>query len=183
MYAEVGQISHQHRQNLPPSFLNLDDTPIEYVQINHKLQTDTNNRVKKALPLEPIGMCIHACAIKRCGLLMRLQLAMHNNYCLLIYCATLDDSLSVNLDNLLIQLRSQLTDKWYQFGEKAGIHKDVLDNFAKQCSPNDCIMEMLDYWLRNSKQAPTWKDVAKILKEINLKDLGQDIDEVYKTGK
>jgi hypothetical protein len=83
---------------------------------------------------------------------------------------------------LLIQLRQQVTDKWYQFGEKAGIHRDVLNNFAKQCSPNDCIMEMLDYWLRNSKQPPTWRDVARILKEINLAQLGHDIDEVYKTG-
>ena len=111
-----------------------------------------------------------------------MSLAMYNNYCLL-YFAILDDSLIVNLDNLLIQLRSQVTAKWYQFGERAGIQRSVLDNFTKQCSPNDCIMEMLDYWLRNSKQAPTWKDVARILKEINLEQLGHDIDEVYKTGK
>ena len=93
-----------------------------------------------------------------------------------------DKSLCVNLDTLLIQLRQQVTAKWYQFGVRAGIHRDVLDNFAKQCSPNDCIIEMLDYWLRNSKQPPTWKDVARILKEINLEQLGHDIDEVYKTG-
>ena len=51
MYAEVGQVSHR---NIPPSFLNLDDTPIEYAQINHKLHTDKNNRV---LPLKSVGTC------------------------------------------------------------------------------------------------------------------------------
>ena len=82
----------------------------------------------------------------------------------------------------MIQLRQQVTAKWYQFGVRAGIHRDVLDDFAKQCSPNDCIVEMLDYWLRNSKQPPTWKDVARILKEINLAQLGHDIDEFYNIG-
>ena len=93
---------------------------------------------------------------------------------------TLDD---VNLDNLLIQLRPQVTPKWYQFGEAAGIQRDVLNNFAKQCSPTDCIMEMLDFWLRNCKALPTWNDVAKILKEINLTQLSHDIEGVYTTGK
>ena len=63
MYAEVGQVSHQHRQNLPPS---LDDTPIEYAQINHKLQTDTKNRAEKALLLEPVGMYIHVSPMGPC---------------------------------------------------------------------------------------------------------------------
>ena len=83
----------------------------------------------------------------------------------------------------MIQLRPQVTAKWYQFGKAAGIQRDVLDNFAKQCSPNDCIMEMLDYWIRNNKELPTWKDVAKILREINLIQLGHDIEQIYKTGK
>ena len=58
VYAEVGQVSHQHWQYLAPSFLNLDGTPIEYAQINYKLQTDTNNRAEKTLLLEPLGMYI-----------------------------------------------------------------------------------------------------------------------------
>ena len=165
MYAEVGH------QNIPPSFLNLDDTPIEYVQINHKLHTDKNNRV---LPLKPVGTC----RVVRVPFIIKIWIFNKFSYHLIIP----DKSLCVNLDTLLIQLRQQVTTKWYQFGVRAGIHRDVLDNFAKQCSPNDCIVEMLDYWLRNSKQPPTWKDVARILKEINLTQLGQDIDEFYKTG-
>ena len=73
-----------------------------------------------------------------------------------------DDSLSVNLDSLLIQLRSQVTPKWYEFGEAAGVEREVLEKFAKQCFPEDCIVEMFDYWLRISDK-PTWRDVAKII--------------------
>ena len=93
------------------------------------------------------------------------------------------DSLDVNLDSLLIQLRPQVTSKWFQFGQAAGIDKEILENFAKQCSPEDCIMEMLDYWLRYCREVPTWKDIAEILKKINLPKLAHDIEGVYRTGK
>ena len=89
----------------------------------------------------------------------------------------------INLDALLIQLRKQVTSKWYQFGETAGIAKEVLDNFAANCSLDDCIVEMLDYWLWNYNGKPTWRDVAIILKAINLQQLAFDIEQVYVTGK
>ena len=83
----------------------------------------------------------------------------------------------------MIQLRPQVTLKWYQFGEAAGIKKEILDNFARQCSPDDCIVEMLDFWLRHCAKQPTWKDVSKILTRINLSQLALDVDNVYTTGK
>ena len=82
---------------------------------------------------------------------------------------------------MLIQLRAQVTPKWYQFGMAAGIEREVLDKFAKQCSPEDCIVEMLDCWLRCGAK-PSWKDVANILKTINLTQLALDIEGVYATG-
>jgi hypothetical protein len=89
---------------------------------------------------------------------------------------------SVNLDSLLIQLRPQVSAKWYQFGVAAGIKKAVLDSLSKNCSPNDCIIEILDYWLRNSTKQPTWSDVAGILKLINHSQLASAIESVYVTG-
>lgn len=47
-------------------------------------------------------------------------------------------SLCVSLDNLLIQLKPQVTSKWYQFGVAAGTEKEILVKFAQQCSPEDC---------------------------------------------
>ena len=93
-----------------------------------------------------------------------------------------DETPTVNLDNLLIQLRPQVSSKWYVYGEAAGIRREVLENFAQQCSPEDCIIEMLDYWLRNCEHQPTWKAVAIILKKISLSQLARDIELVYITG-
>ena len=82
----------------------------------------------------------------------------------------------------MIQLRKEVTTKWYEFGEVAGINGEVLDNFAKSCAPDDCIVEMLDYWLRNYKGKLTWRDIATLLRTINLHQLAFDIEQVYITG-
>ena len=94
-----------------------------------------------------------------------------------------EDSICVNLDNLLFQLRSQITFKWYQFGLAVGIESEILDKFAEHCAPEDCIMEMLDHWLRKSTHKPTWNDVAKALRIVELPQLALDIESVYTTGK
>ena len=90
---------------------------------------------------------------------------------------------NINLDNLLIQLKAQVSSKWYQFGAAAGIDKEVLDNYVKNCSPDECIIEIFDYWLRNYKGKISWHDVAAILRAINLQQLAFDIEQVYVTGK
>ena len=87
-----------------------------------------------------------------------------------------------NLDNLLIQLRSEVTPYWYQFGTIVGIDKDTLKKYSKY-SPDECIIEVLDYWLRNHHDGkPTWRDVAVVLKEIKLDKLAENILKVYETG-
>ena len=91
-------------------------------------------------------------------------------------------STHINLDNLLIQLRTQVTPKWYQFGEKVGISHDVLNRYAECCSPDECIVEMLDYWLRNSKTSLSWRDIAEVLEAINLPKLASAIMNVNTTG-
>lgn len=88
----------------------------------------------------------------------------------------------VNLDNLLIQLQPQVTPKWYEFGIAAGIEKEMLEKFAEQCSPEECIVEVVDYWLRTGTKLPTWKDVANLLKKIDLSGLAHDIEGIYTTG-
>ena len=74
---------------------------------------------------------------------------------------------SLNLDNLLIQIRCQVTPKWYQFGLAVGINKETLDEFSN-FPPEECIVEMLDLWLRTSEKAVTWRDVADALKKIGF---------------
>ena len=59
MYAEVGQLSHQYQQNKQLTFLDLDDTHIEYAQLNHKVHVDINPGTQGAQPFiksKPVGM-------------------------------------------------------------------------------------------------------------------------------
>ena len=88
----------------------------------------------------------------------------------------------LNLDNLLRQIRFQVTPKWYQFGLAVGINKETLDEFSN-FPPEECIVEMLDLWLRTSETTVTWREVAKTLKEIGFYQLAERILKVYKTGK
>ena len=87
----------------------------------------------------------------------------------------------LNLDNLLILMRRQVTPKWYQFGLAVGINKETLDEFSN-FPPEECIVEMLDLWLRTSESAITWRDVADALKETGFHLLAENILKVYKTG-
>ena len=82
---------------------------------------------------------------------------------------------------MLFQIRSQVTPKWFQFGQVVGIAKHILDEYSKY-TDEQCIVEVLDYWLKNSLCTPTWRNVAEALKEIELYDLAESILKVYETG-
>ena len=88
----------------------------------------------------------------------------------------------MNLDNLLIQLRSQVTPKWHQFGLAIGIAEEALAKYSSY-PPEECMVEMLDYWLRDHQTSkPTWRDVANALREIELHQLAESILNIYETG-
>ena len=96
---------------------------------------------------------------------------------------------SLNLDAVLIQLRSEVTHKWREFGLAVGLAEDLLDKYSKY-PPEECIVEVLDVWLRSydsntdsKTRKPTWKDVAKALRDIELHQLANNISSMYKNGK
>ena len=123
--------------------------------------------------------------IKKLGFIFSIIIIIYTKplvFTLKIYISCIDDNLKVNLDNLLIQLRAQVSPLWYQFGEAAGVETEMLEKLANDCSPQDCIVEMFDCWLRKQKEPPTWRDVAKILKVIKLEQIAAKIEEVYTTG-
>ena len=88
---------------------------------------------------------------------------------------------NINLDTLLFQLRGKNLE-WYKLGEAMGIQKEMLDKFSKQCSPEECLIETLEYWLQNHIGQPTWREIAKYLKMVELNDLAEEIENVYTTG-
>ena len=87
----------------------------------------------------------------------------------------------LDLDTLLIQIRDQVTPRWYQFGIAVGINGETLDQLSS-FTPEECIVEMLDLWLRTNETAVTWRDVANALKDTGLYLLAEKIMKVYKTG-
>jgi hypothetical protein len=70
---------------------------------------------------------------------------------------------------------------WYQLGEALGIEKKILDKFTTY-SPEESIIEMLDYWLRSHTGKPTWKEVADALRKNYLHKLASGLEMMYKTG-
>ena len=87
---------------------------------------------------------------------------------------------SLNLDSLLIQLQAQVTQKWYQFGAAVGVPSDLLQQYSSYTA-DEGLIEVLNYWL-NNHQNPTWRDVAKVLRDIELHELAESIMNVYETG-
>ena len=86
----------------------------------------------------------------------------------------------LNLDTLLIQVRCQVTPLWHEFGVAAGVPMDIL-NKCLNYTPEESIVEVLDYWLRQGGK--TWRDVARVLNEIHLQQLAEKVLKVYDTGK
>lgn len=93
-----------------------------------------------------------------------------------------DIDASLNLDTLLIQIKTQVTPKWYQLGIALKINNEILDKYS-QYSDEESIVEVLDHWLRNSSSKPTWRAVATALNKIELYELEGKILKVYETGK
>lgn len=101
-----------------------------------------------------------------------------SSWSIILYFLISTTDVSVDLDILLLHLWSQLTPKWKEFGLAAGIAEGVLDSYSTY-PPEECIVEVLDKWIRSHTvdkgTKATWKDVAVILKEIGLHQLAESI--------
>jgi hypothetical protein len=56
--------------------------------------------------------------------------------------------------------------KWFNIGLKLGISPSTLNAIKKKNSqdPDNCLTDMLEYWLNNGKPKPSWEAVANALK-------------------
>ena len=88
---------------------------------------------------------------------------------------------SLGLDSLLIQLRAPVMPKWHQFGTVIGVPQDLIEQYSSYLA-DERLIEGLSFWL-NNYQNLTWRDVAKILCDIELNELAEGIMNVYETDK
>ena len=78
----------------------------------------------------------------------------------------------VNLDSLLIVLKEELTPKWYDFGLVVGVPQELMDSYSSYHS-DQCLTEVLDYWLRHHAGTIKWMEVADALKAVKLNQLAE----------
>lgn len=90
---------------------------------------------------------------------------------------------TLSLESLLLQIRPQVTAEWYRFGVAIGIDAKILNKYHGRYPADECIVEILDHWLRKSDSKPTWRDVAEGLRSIGFHQMAENILKVYTTGK
>ena len=78
-------------------------------------------------------------------------------------------------------LKDELTPKWYEFGLVVRVPKEVIDGYVGHPS-DQCLIEVLDYWLRHHSSQLTWGEVAQALREIKLYELAEKAQQISTTG-
>ena len=78
----------------------------------------------------------------------------------------------VDLDSLLILLKEELAPKWYDFGLVVGVSQELMDSYSGYPS-DQCLTEVLDYWLRHHAETIKWTEVADALKAVELNQLAE----------
>ena len=69
----------------------------------------------------------------------------------------------VDLQSLVKHLLN-IAPKWQLIGEQLGVSDTVLDEiFTNYESDHDCLIQMLDFWLRKHHSHPTWREIISAL--------------------
>ena len=80
----------------------------------------------------------------------------------------------IDLDQLLMKLKGKLSSQWYLYGLAIGVPKEVLDKL-KDCPEEECLTEVLDYWLSNHFSQPTWSEVFNAQKKLEFYNMATNL--------
>ena len=86
----------------------------------------------------------------------------------------LDMNIVLHLDQLLSKLRSQVSPKWRQFGFAVRVPVETLNELTSY-QEEQRLSEIANYWMKQHQGRLTWREVARIMKEIDLNDLAEEI--------
>ena len=86
----------------------------------------------------------------------------------------LDMNIILHLDQLLLKLRSQVSPKWRQFGFAVRVPVETLNELTSY-QEEQRLSEIAGYWMKQHQDRLTWKEVARVMKEIDLNDLAEEI--------
>ena len=101
---------------------------------------------------------------------------MQNN--IIVFHKLLDQP--VNLNSLLLRLKSDTTTQWYLFGLAVGLPRNILEEL-KSYPREQRLVEVLDYWLRHYPGQPTWQEVVIAQEKVKFYQSmkNTDIDDAH----
>lgn len=172
IYADVSVASKENKRKKKPqthALIKSNDLTVHYSAVDHN-ETRARSNFKEVEMKKGIILAIWHDLFSNSLIFLPWQNTESNS------------SPSVDLDKLVFLLREHLSSRWYEFGEIVGIDDVVLDSIAKTSFSQNCIAEVLDYWLKYSDERLTWKSVIDVLKEIDLHNLAQDIEQMCDAG-
>ena len=91
-----------------------------------------------------------------------------------LLCITIRFISVLTVDELLLKLCSQVSPKWRQFGFALRIPTETLNELSSY-QEEDRLSEIANYWMKQHQGQLTWREVAQIMKEIDLNDLAEEI--------
>ena len=77
-----------------------------------------------------------------------------------------------------MKLNGRVNTEWYEFGMALGISTEFLGTLISY-PDMECMVELVDYWLRNHPDRPTWKEIVDALEEIHYYDVASSIKGIY----
>ena len=69
---------------------------------------------------------------------------------------------------------------WYLFGLAVKVPNGILDQLRVQdYTDKDCLIEVIDYWLRHHYSQPTWQEIINAKEKIEFHNLAKTIPYKY----
>lgn len=81
----------------------------------------------------------------------------------------------MNLNSLLLRLKSDVRSHWYLLGLAFGVPKDILEELESY-PREQRLVEVLDYWLRHYHGQPTWQEVVVAQEKVEFHQLVNNTD-------
>ena len=73
-----------------------------------------------------------------------------------------------------------MADKWKTLGILLNLPKETLETIEVNCrDPRNCLIEMLETWLKRTNPPPTWDAIIKSVEFLGEEQLGKELREKF----
>ena len=85
------------------------------------------------------------------------------------------------MDTVLVQLKPSIGERWQELGMALGIANNLLKEFELY-TPEQRLIEVVDYWLVQHVGKPTWAELGDACSRVGLVELGTALKSSYERG-